>query len=262
MSRQNAKTKSSPKEGQISDVFYRFSSNTPPSQILNIEAKEIGSTSNIEKKRKRKQSQEESKGDSVAGRWTKEEHNRFIEAYELYGKEWKKVHTYVGTRTTTQVRSHAQKYFAKTAKEDTSPRKDSFSRSSTVANIPVSKLESPVKKKVQKRKTSKVVTKESMNSTKELLNNEEDQMIKIETVPAELSNPCVNQSTYNEQINSAEQCFTIPQNLYYNWQERIYDYEWQQIPIAQEEPLLELDVFDPNNLSPESVNLLESPIEY
>jgi len=37
----------------------------------------------------------------------------FLEALKLYGKDWKKVQEFVGTRTTTQARSHAQKYYAK-----------------------------------------------------------------------------------------------------------------------------------------------------
>jgi SHAQKYF class myb-like DNA-binding protein len=47
------------------------------------------------------------------GRWTKEEHEKFLIALELYGKNWKKVQQFVGTRNTTQTRSHAQKHFAK-----------------------------------------------------------------------------------------------------------------------------------------------------
>lgn len=43
------------------------------------------------------------------GRWTNEEHQKFLEAIELYGRDWKKVQNYVGTRTSTQARSHAQK---------------------------------------------------------------------------------------------------------------------------------------------------------
>ena len=43
------------------------------------------------------------------GRWTKEEHTKFLEAIKIHGRDWKKVQDYVGTRTSTQARSHAQK---------------------------------------------------------------------------------------------------------------------------------------------------------
>ena len=48
---------------------------------------------------------------STLGRWTEEEHNKFIYAIQLYGKDWRRVQNCVGTRTTLQIRSHAQKYF-------------------------------------------------------------------------------------------------------------------------------------------------------
>jgi SHAQKYF class myb-like DNA-binding protein len=51
------------------------------------------------------------------GRWTKEEHQRFVDAIKLYGKNWKKVEEYIGTRSGPQVRSHAQKFFLKLDKE-------------------------------------------------------------------------------------------------------------------------------------------------
>jgi len=35
------------------------------------------------------------------GRWTKDEHFRFLEALKRFGKEWKKVQEHVGTRTST-----------------------------------------------------------------------------------------------------------------------------------------------------------------
>lgn len=47
----------------------------------------------------------------VNGRWTKKEKQLFIEALDKFGKNWKKVQAFVGTRTGTQIRSHAQKYF-------------------------------------------------------------------------------------------------------------------------------------------------------
>ncbi len=50
------------------------------------------------------------------GRWTDEEHAKFICALKMYGKNWNRVHKYVGTRTSAQTRSHAQKYFNKLIK--------------------------------------------------------------------------------------------------------------------------------------------------
>lgn len=47
------------------------------------------------------------------GRWTEEEHCKFIEAILKYGNEWKHVQNFVGTRSSTQARSHAQKIFMK-----------------------------------------------------------------------------------------------------------------------------------------------------
>eukprot|EP00826_Nyctotherus_ovalis_P038558 TRINITY_DN361_c0_g1_i10.p1 TRINITY_DN361_c0_g1~~TRINITY_DN361_c0_g1_i10.p1 ORF type:complete len:205 (+),score=40.23 TRINITY_DN361_c0_g1_i10:78-692(+) len=54
---------------------------------------------------------EKSVKDLRNGRWTKDERARFVEGLKRYGKNWKKVEVFVGTRSATQVRSHAQKYF-------------------------------------------------------------------------------------------------------------------------------------------------------
>lgn len=51
--------------------------------------------------------------------WTPEEHARFLEALEKFGpKEVRAISEYVGTRTTTQVRTHAQKFYLKLQKEE------------------------------------------------------------------------------------------------------------------------------------------------
>ena len=48
-----------------------------------------------------------------AGRWKSDEHKRFIDAIIRYGNNWRQVQKYVGTRSSTQTRSHAQKFFEK-----------------------------------------------------------------------------------------------------------------------------------------------------
>lgn len=52
-----------------------------------------------------------------AGRWTKEEHQRFIDGLKKFGKNWKQVEEHVGTRTGAQIRSHAQKFFNRLERE-------------------------------------------------------------------------------------------------------------------------------------------------
>lgn len=69
----------------------------------------------------------------VMGRWTKDEHEKFLEgkyateyrkfdpyfiALRLYGNNWKEVQSYIGTRSGPQIRSHAQKFFIQMQKRD------------------------------------------------------------------------------------------------------------------------------------------------
>lgn len=55
-----------------------------------------------DKKKKKKPTDDE--GSEKTGRWTDEEHTRFLHGLELFGKKWTKVADIVGTRTTVQVR--------------------------------------------------------------------------------------------------------------------------------------------------------------
>ena len=50
------------------------------------------------------------------GKWTEEEHEKFIEGILNYGNEWKKVQQIIKTRSSTQARSHAQKFFLRIKK--------------------------------------------------------------------------------------------------------------------------------------------------
>ena len=50
---------------------------------------------------------------SKEGRWTEEEHNLFLEGIVKYGIVWKNIKKLIKTRTSIQVRSHAQKFYLK-----------------------------------------------------------------------------------------------------------------------------------------------------
>lgn len=45
------------------------------------------------------------------GKWTYEEHKKFIEGLYIYNCKWKKIKKYILTRTSNQLRSHAQKFY-------------------------------------------------------------------------------------------------------------------------------------------------------
>ena len=44
-------------------------------------------------------------------KWSDEEHRMFLEGMKMYGRSWARVATHVQTKSTVQIRSHAQKYF-------------------------------------------------------------------------------------------------------------------------------------------------------
>ncbi len=46
------------------------------------------------------------------GKWTQAEHEAFRKGYDIYGNNWHMISTIVTTRTSTQIRNHAQTYHA------------------------------------------------------------------------------------------------------------------------------------------------------
>ena len=84
---------------------------------------EINDYQNLsDKKQRNNDSKENENNDSNqneynSGRWTNEEHEKFIEGLLKFGNEWKKVESIIKTRSSTQARSHAQKFFLRMKKE-------------------------------------------------------------------------------------------------------------------------------------------------
>ena len=90
--------------------------------ILDTQNKSNHQSLSEEKQKILNNSKENENSDSNAneyhsGRWTNEEHQKFIEGILKHGNEWKRVQSVIKTRSSTQARSHAQKFFLRMKKE-------------------------------------------------------------------------------------------------------------------------------------------------
>jgi SHAQKYF class myb-like DNA-binding protein len=72
----------------------------------------IGENNLASKKPRRKRKPQNQQGQSI-GRWTVSEHREFLKGLRECGREWKTVALRIPTRSSAQIRSHAQKYFSK-----------------------------------------------------------------------------------------------------------------------------------------------------
>ena len=69
-----------------------------------------------------------------AGRWTIEEHKRFVDAIIKHGNNWKMVQECIGSRSCSQARSHAQKFFLKLKRSDR-PEFQSVAEHDSIVNL-------------------------------------------------------------------------------------------------------------------------------
>jgi len=139
-------------------------------------------------KKRRVQSRRPRPENTHTGRWTKDEHEKFLHGINVYGKEWKKIASMIETRTVVQIRTHAQKYFQKLAKKrnqemkhadsantgrsassSSKPKKSSRRSSKAVAKASASTSSpAPVKVEAVKKPTSGIPFKVSLNLSLQL----------------------------------------------------------------------------------------------
>ncbi|KAG6586984.1 LHY protein [Phytophthora cinnamomi] len=103
---QKRKASSMPPPG----AFPMMSTSTPqsPPPVMTFPMSVIRSMKTVPMK-----TREDAPSATQVGRWTKREHELFLEGLQRFGKSWKKISSLVHTRTLVQIRTHAQKYLQK-----------------------------------------------------------------------------------------------------------------------------------------------------
>ena len=111
------------------------------------------------------------------GRWSYEEHKRFVRSIVKYPNNWEKITKEVKTRSDVQIRSHSQKFFKKLKKGKMEPIKLVYicdlNKKEIIGNY-------PIKGKENKKYNEKIKSiLNTGNFSEEKLLNEEEEKSKI-----------------------------------------------------------------------------------
>ncbi|CAD8207600.1 unnamed protein product [Paramecium octaurelia] len=170
-------------------------------------------------KRKQSKSLDDSEGEAVQGRWVKEEHQRFVEALSLHGKNWKKVEDYVGTRSGAQIRSHAQKFFNRLEKEF--HKQINGLKSSEIKEIFVNKMFHQYSEEEQMQ------IKQKNNSIMDV--SEDEMLLNAESMQAESNQQ---QQQIKAQLEQGILDLNLPEQQTHNpTKEQVTKYQQQQLKI-------------------------------
>eukprot|EP00826_Nyctotherus_ovalis_P023019 TRINITY_DN1772_c0_g1_i13.p1 TRINITY_DN1772_c0_g1~~TRINITY_DN1772_c0_g1_i13.p1 ORF type:complete len:393 (-),score=83.57 TRINITY_DN1772_c0_g1_i13:55-1233(-) len=164
-------------------VVQQLSSNATLSPLLKTAERTSDPNEELKLPGKRhKANNSEKEGSKTDGRWTKAEHERFLEALKLYGKHWKLVEKHIGTRTGTQVRSHAQKHYLKISsdKQKVSRNKSKERQGDVIPSGRESALPAPLAAEQEGVTSEKVPVKPAEDKTL-LLSEEKGRVEKVET---------------------------------------------------------------------------------
>ena len=126
------------------------------------------------------------------GRWHLSEHKRFLEAIIKFGNDWKKVEKYIGTRTSSQARSHAQKFFIKLKEEQ---KKSKISNDIDYSNSTIKSFHDALQSMTQEKKE---------NIIKELENVVFDSQLGIKKRRKRPKNNCYSESCTEGFISGTE----------------------------------------------------------